>query len=502
MGSVVGLFCADVVRLGASYLSVCECYALRKYNAEFAVIIRDRDWLRMLGAESWRLIDRSWPKPIAAAMHRFLVNPSSGAALTGSTVLAAFFSPDPLAPTKTPPQMPPVIVSKTKIKEMPPVSVSETKIQEMPPVIEVEGKSGGDVWTGVGDCDIVLPLSEAGLSAFMQFFEELKPHVWNVRKQFHEDPIFPYSEDCHYIAEQIWRWCPRTTGQEAELEPQVETPWPWRRIEEDESPEEQFKRQMIDAYCKHLPAVCVQLFLTEKTGTDCVCREGKVHGGPLRTYTNRFPNCPSIHRQIDVIFLTMPSNTQTEEKVGNKRKRDPTSEVVGNGNVETLARRGVWEWVSRNFDFDICANVVFLDGSETFCLVPDQIVSRTAIFRDRQYCQTIDIPRYQDAVNNLELKPMLDQDYSWIRDQTEDEKRWSQNERVRYGEEITSYLGHKSGYGTNSICNCTQIVPYRIDKYLKRGFKITCQTETPPEAPPKRSKWNTRSSFVSVLRRL
>jgi len=83
------------------------------------------------------------------------------------------------------------------------------------------------------------------------------------------------------------------------------------------------------------------------------------------------------------------------------------------------------KWIQLNFDFQICANGIL--PKTAFCLAPYEIYQHLAYLRYDQYCYTM-VPKGFLRSNSM----------------------WS------------------GTYG----CNCEAIVPDRVEKYKRRGYKI------------------------------
>lgn len=125
-------------------------------------------------------------------------------------------------------------------------------------------------------------------------------------------------------------------------------------------------------------------------------------------------HCPADHRSLDVIFV-------------------PQQDL---GPTIASASDLLYQWICREFDFDICASAI--STKRLFCMVPGAFLRRETIFRMNQYC--VRVPK-GSRFQHSDTPDIVEATFSDV---------------PRY----------------DHFCNCAQIVPSRIAKYQHRGFTI------------------------------
>eukprot|EP01127_Copromyxa_protea_P007931 TRINITY_DN1805_c0_g1_i2.p1 TRINITY_DN1805_c0_g1~~TRINITY_DN1805_c0_g1_i2.p1 ORF type:complete len:231 (-),score=82.48 TRINITY_DN1805_c0_g1_i2:15-707(-) len=104
----------------------------------------------------------------------------------------------------------------------------------------------------------------------------------------------------------------------------------------------------------------------------------------------------------------------------------------------TAYPNGILDWMKYNFDFQICANAITPTGA--YCIAPHEIARRVAYLRQDQYCCSC------DNEEPFCLPPEV------MKFTANCENRWPE-------------LDYPP-------CNCENIIPRRIQKYQKRGYKV------------------------------
>lgn len=161
------------------------------------------------------------------------------------------------------------------------------------------------------------------------------------------------------------------------------------------------------------------------------------------------PMCDSFgyNKHVRAIFFAIDQLKQDK-----RRKMD----VVFVPEVDLKATGGLLQWMKYNFDFQICANAI--TPTSSYCLAPLEIASRMAYCRMDQYCC--------DA--KIEDKPPKKGNRNRGNKQGEGGPFVNLIEEVRWERDWDG--------GDGGMCACTEIVPDRIKKYHDRGYFVMTGT--------------------------
>ena len=214
------------------------------------------------------------------------------------------------------------------------------------------------------------------------------------------------------------------------------------------------RRVKSTRYSKHLPTVTYTVYLA-----DAATRDKCVHGYPDQLNSphaeDNVEPCPAKHLpSIDIILIAEPESRATGNSAG----------PVGGSAATEFTDARLFDWISSNFDFDICANALF--GRRLHCRYPSSIFTKQAHFRPDQYCYDVDA------------------------------LKWKVNKKRRMEWDIckTNIRRHLSLQN----CICRNIVYARLTKYEERGFTVILD---PAKDDQDDNDSNDQDSFNSNNRR-
>ena len=295
----------------------------------------------------------------------------------------------------------------------------------------------------VTDLDLFGACTPATIAGVRDFLNAIREHVWAINKA---DSCFP---DVRELIEYELKYGERDVADQTDFYKAAKKNLPAQKAHDQMmAPIDEFEMSHYDLfykdrdrakvkssrYSKHLPTVNYAIVL----------------GDPA----TRSPYMWNQNGQnelafIDIILIADPTVVQRSQTTPYWPK------AHGTGLVEIGCRRSpaktatsalsrevrearLFDWISTNFDFDICANALF--GKRLHCRHPSSIFTKQAHFRPDQYCRDVDeILWKQLPKNSLKFS-----------------KR-------------TNPPRHVSGL---DYCRCRDIICLRVEKYKRRGFDI------------------------------